>query len=511
MKVGSGLLAPGSRQARSVGLRAGTLAIAIALALVLFRGWLWVWFAPCNLDGDEAITGLMAKHLAEGRAFPLFFYGQTYLLGVEAWIAAPVFALGGASAHALRGTILALNLLVAWLLVRELVVTCRLAPWAALAASLFVVLPAMRTGAMMGQAVGMNVEPFLVALLLWRLRGRPLWFGAVFAVGFLNREFAVYALVAVIVLAALDGRLFRKAALRSGAVAVVAFAGVWDVVQTLRPWSSPSGPGTATIADAASNNITRVAEFAAFSPTRLPSDLWAMATFFLPDLFGARQELLPPLAAVRSWQAHAGSWPLLALLLAIPFALALGRLARDRTRISTDRVRFPLYLVLIAAQAAVVCAASRGAGMSVLTERYILLTLFGPVGMVALVAGMEPRRLVKGLAIGAAIAWGFLAFLDTGRLIVSCIRQPPRAPRLELARYLEHHGVRYGEANYWTAYPVSFLSEERVKVASTDVERVNEYRWLFLGHRDQAVVIQAAACEGCVRVAGTWVRPGPRR
>lgn len=34
-------------------------------------------------DSDQAACGLMAKHLSEGRAFPLFFYGQNYLLGVQ--------------------------------------------------------------------------------------------------------------------------------------------------------------------------------------------------------------------------------------------------------------------------------------------------------------------------------------------------------------------------------------------------------------------------------------------
>ena len=30
-------------------------------------------------DSDQAIVGLMAKHLSELRAFPVFFYGQTYM------------------------------------------------------------------------------------------------------------------------------------------------------------------------------------------------------------------------------------------------------------------------------------------------------------------------------------------------------------------------------------------------------------------------------------------------
>ena len=43
-------------------------------------------------DSDQAIFGLMAKHLSELRALPVFMYGQNYILGVEAWMAAPLFA-----------------------------------------------------------------------------------------------------------------------------------------------------------------------------------------------------------------------------------------------------------------------------------------------------------------------------------------------------------------------------------------------------------------------------------
>jgi hypothetical protein len=29
-------------------------------------------------DGDECVLGLMAKHVAQGKEFPIFFYGQHY-------------------------------------------------------------------------------------------------------------------------------------------------------------------------------------------------------------------------------------------------------------------------------------------------------------------------------------------------------------------------------------------------------------------------------------------------
>ena len=44
-----------------------------------------------DFNSDQAIVGLMAKHLSEFRTFPLFYYGQNYMLGVQSWIVAPFF------------------------------------------------------------------------------------------------------------------------------------------------------------------------------------------------------------------------------------------------------------------------------------------------------------------------------------------------------------------------------------------------------------------------------------
>lgn len=61
------------------------------------------------LDGDECILGLMAKHVAEGREFPIFFYGQRYGLAVvEAPAAAVSFLIFGVGAIPLKIAILAL-------------------------------------------------------------------------------------------------------------------------------------------------------------------------------------------------------------------------------------------------------------------------------------------------------------------------------------------------------------------------------------------------------------------
>lgn len=62
------------------------------------------------LDGDEAVLGLMSLHIAQGQAWPLFFYGQTYGLAiVEAVLGAATFTVFGAGAIPLK-----LAMLVLW-------------------------------------------------------------------------------------------------------------------------------------------------------------------------------------------------------------------------------------------------------------------------------------------------------------------------------------------------------------------------------------------------------------
>ncbi|NBQ89678.1 MAG: hypothetical protein EBU07_19890, partial [Betaproteobacteria bacterium] len=62
------------------------------------------------LDGDEAVLGMMARDLAAGGPWPVFFYGQHYGLSVfEAAAGALMFKLFGAQAVALK-----LGMLLLW-------------------------------------------------------------------------------------------------------------------------------------------------------------------------------------------------------------------------------------------------------------------------------------------------------------------------------------------------------------------------------------------------------------
>ncbi|MHB0876187.1 MAG: hypothetical protein ACYC5O_09100 [Anaerolineae bacterium] len=77
-----------SRRAWSIGTAA---ALAVAAAVFLWAGLHWT----ANFDSDEAIFGLMAKHILRGET-PTYRYGLAYLGSLESLVAAPfIRVLGG--------------------------------------------------------------------------------------------------------------------------------------------------------------------------------------------------------------------------------------------------------------------------------------------------------------------------------------------------------------------------------------------------------------------------------
>src|SRR5580704_2578341 len=90
--------------------RLRTVAFVVALAAICAVSRLPQLRSPNLLaDGDECVLGLMAKHVAQGREFPIFFYGQHYgLSSVEAVAGALSFVIFGTGALPLKLAMLAL-------------------------------------------------------------------------------------------------------------------------------------------------------------------------------------------------------------------------------------------------------------------------------------------------------------------------------------------------------------------------------------------------------------------
>ncbi|MCX5066500.1 hypothetical protein OOJ91_11490 [Micromonospora lupini] len=100
----------------------GWLTGLTVLAGVGYRLWLLTHATPPT-NSDEATMGLAALHIARGEDFPVWFYGQQYMGPLEAYLAAPVFAVAGPSLFGLRLPTLALYalfLLLTWRLTLRL-------------------------------------------------------------------------------------------------------------------------------------------------------------------------------------------------------------------------------------------------------------------------------------------------------------------------------------------------------------------------------------------------------
>ncbi|MBQ1072867.1 hypothetical protein KBX06_06790 [Micromonospora sp. C31] len=98
------------------------LAVLAVLAGIGYRLGLLLHETPPT-NSDEATMGLAALHISRGQEFPVWFYGQAYMGTLEAYLAAPVFALAGPSTLGLRLPTLALYavfVVLAWRLTLRL-------------------------------------------------------------------------------------------------------------------------------------------------------------------------------------------------------------------------------------------------------------------------------------------------------------------------------------------------------------------------------------------------------
>ncbi len=491
-------------------LVASTLTRRVCLALVavvvLARCAPILAWGDIYFDADEAVVGLMARHAAEGTAFPVFQYALKYVLMVEAWLAAPVMALADSSILSLKSVPVALNVATATLLYAMLTATPALAPTAALLAVAPFALPGEITAQELTEAIGMNIEPLMFTMLLWLLRERPFLLGVTAAVAVKNREFAFYAIAALIVVDLLRDRSARL--WRGRIVALVAFALVWSGIEVLRLHSSPLGPHSsmAMLTDRGDNMSVAVGAMC-IEPSLMAGDLWRTVTEMLPAQLGVVSD---PRSMARGY----GAQPLEAAWLWVPLVAVLaagaGRGVLRAWRIGPSSVTWlGVYLMLTGAQAVVVYALTRCGHVSPFTMRYTLLSLFIPAGAIALALERETHRAVRAIVFGMVILWVGVSGLGHVTLVRALSDAQPQGTYRRLAIHLEQQGVRYIISDYWTGYNVAFLTNERI-TALTNFERVHDYTLAVGANLDRAVEVRRSndqRCEGAATVAGFYICP----
>src|SRR5438105_12997485 len=83
--------------------------ILVATGIVRF---VILFVSQTHVTSDEAIIGLMAKHILEGRYFPFYFYGTSYNASCawEAYLAVVSFSIAGVGVVGLKTPMVFLSL-----------------------------------------------------------------------------------------------------------------------------------------------------------------------------------------------------------------------------------------------------------------------------------------------------------------------------------------------------------------------------------------------------------------
>ena len=483
--------------------------------MVIARSAVFLLWEQAGFDADQAIFGLMAKHIAEGRAFPMFIYGDRYLMAVQAWLAAPLFLLFGPSVAALKIPVVLINCATAALLMWVLHRDARLHPAWALLASLFFVLAPPGMAASLVETGGGNPEPFFYVLLLWVLRDRPLWFGVVFAFGFIHRQFTIYGVTAIVAIAWLADRKMNVARLRGVALATIGYLLVAQVVRTAYVFSTPFGPGTAVATVFAGNEgFGPAAQRLCVAPaSAIVPAITELFSRFYGHVFGAINTPLSVYGVRSLLRALPDGvppfWPVLGAI----FLAALVRVAwlsiATRQPLWTGRAAVGSFLVLVGLQAGVVYSLTRCGSLDPVTLRYALLMLYLGVGVMTLYFIYETRPVPRRAMAGAMLVWAAVSAASHVRLFLDYRTDPPVGPHRQLANYLVGRGITAGRADYWVAYATTFFAEEQVRLASTTVVRIDEYQRVAAAAGKAAVIIEREPCAnggGDEVVAGTfWV------
>ncbi len=423
-------------------------AVVAGLLFTVSLGVQWYVIATQRIppSSDQAVVGLMAKHILSGKEDPVFFYGSTYDGTLEPHYVAGVFALTGASAGAYRAAMALLLLLtmagvfgVTW---RGFGMPEALIALAYLSLPPFFFLYKGLTSDGVYDAFDLLVVASLA--LCWTIdrrlqQGRPLSpaFGVL---GFVSGVAWWVTPLSFPVTASALLWLFVRAKPRPSLTASSAFL-VGGLAGSFPWWSWNLRHGWASL---------KAPELGTESVRGALSHLGLILSRSIPILAGGGQ--------IRHTYFHV-VFPFSRLLILLLLAGILAIPFREIFR--GDRFARLLFMVLLA----LILAAIWSKRLVPTEPRFLFpyYALVPPLVGAALVSLARRRG-------GTFLAGGLGAVL----LLVhtSSIRVADRhlknddtqvtAPLTEVLRAVQEAGLRYVYANYWTAYRLSFESDERI-------------------------------------------------
>ena len=432
------------------------LGVIVLLALTL-RGVLLATDAV-PLNSDEAVVGLMARHILLARERPVFYYGQAYMGSLDAWLIAGAFALLGISSLTMRliQVMLFIGLLAPyWLLLRRFCSSKEATLLGALYIALPPVLLTLYTTATLG---GYNEVLLLGNLVLLfghdLVEGKESWLrwlalGAAAGLGFWTLGLIVVYLVPVGLFLLWRMRWRPWQGYLLAGLAFLIFSSPWWVYNFTHGQAGLLVLRNPPVADSRLSPVlppgTRFAGFFLIGLTglfglRYPwSSEWVSLLLSLPVIafYGAAVAY-----GYSRWRAghHSGrdSYGLLWLLTGSFFLLFVStRFGSD----ATGRYLLPLY-VPVSIFSADLLDMLRQHNRALFTVTIILVLTFNLMGH------------IQGARGEAKITTQFNSRF-----------QFDNTHDAELIAFLLDEGQPYGYSNYWVSYKIAFLSGEQVILA----------------------------------------------
>lgn len=436
-------------------------ALAIVLLLALLGRGLLLAADVVSFHSDEAVVGLMARHIAQGNA-PVFFYGQAYMGSLDAWLIAAGFALFGDSVLTIRLVQSALYLLAValsfaagWRLSGNTIV----ASVSGLTLAIPPTLLALYTTATLGGYNETLILGAAVVILAWDVthdhaasRWRWLVLGVCTGLGWwTNGLIVVYALPAAMLLLWTWIRQ-RRVPFGGLALALLGFA-----VGSLPWWWF-----------------------------NLEHDFAALRFYLAPDTLG------PEFVAVNMAAPPLGERLLGLLLFGLPAMIGL------RFPWSGDYFALAVGVLVLAVFISAVVQLARRDGALKPGARGLLLAMLGAFAVVFLASRFSfdptgryflPLSLPLGIALGAGVAglrraplrWAVTAlvigYFAAGQISAALtppglttqfnlVEHIPNDDDQALIDFLDHHNLAHGYTTYWVSFRLAFLSGERLQFSA---------------------------------------------
>jgi 4-amino-4-deoxy-L-arabinose transferase-like glycosyltransferase len=442
-----------------------------------------------SFHSDEAIVGLMARHILQGER-PVFFYGQAYMGSLDAWLVAVGFQLFGDTVLTIRIVqsvlyllIVLIGYLIAWRFSGKTSIAVITGLMLALPTSLFALYTTASLGGyseallcgnlvlLLGYEVAQDtVTPNRFTWLKWILLGLAAGIG-----WWSNGLIIVYALpVAVLLLYRLLRGTTAKFQQRLAWVAIAAISFIvggapWWVYNFEHQWAALAFylPSLSTVENTHVQYLpdlyTEPVEFQETSGTNIGERILGLVLFGLPALTGLRF----------SW-ASTFFLPMIGLPTTFLFLAALYTLTRDtQNKLLTPNGRI-LTLGMVGGLLAIFLLSQFGKDP---TGRYLLpLVLPFNIAFAALIERVN--LMVKGTDHVRRALQAILILLVIGYQAAGQVSAVSNAPGLTtqfdpishipndddsaLITFLEDHNLTRGYTHYWVTYRLAFLSDEQL-------------------------------------------------